>query len=221
VSQECPARTVYRAYVPGNSTGINAPAAPLLTRHCAQAPAVLDYSRTQPQGDGGASASVGGRRGKWRVQPDSPRRQRRSTEYPLGPSEGHCCVGSRASRDHGHGVTRSRRKPPRRLCSPTSPLGRSDRPLALLLSSLFSCSETLLSRFLVASLPVQDLLLSAKYLFGAAKIVWHAHKLLIRGIAGHSARACAGHRLQRVAPVALSGLRCHLQGQGTLAQRQL
>jgi len=36
-------------------------------------------------------------------------------------------------------------------------------------------------RFLVASPRVQDLLFSAKHLFGAAKIVWHAHKLLIRG----------------------------------------
>src|SRR5262249_14170034 len=44
------------------------------------------------------------------------------------------------SRRYGHGVTRSRRKPPRRRCRPTSSLGRSDRPLALLLSSLFACS---------------------------------------------------------------------------------
>jgi hypothetical protein len=35
-------------------------------------------------------------------------------------------------------------------------------------------------RSLVASPPVQDLLLSANYLFVAAKIAWHAHKLLIR-----------------------------------------
>ena len=70
--------------------------------------------------------------------------------------------------DHGHGVTRPRRKPPRRRCRPTSSLGRSDRPLALLLSSLFSWSETLLSRFLVASQPVRDLLLCAKHLFVAA-----------------------------------------------------
>src|SRR5215831_5269822 len=68
-----------------------------------------------------------------------------------------------------HGVTRSRRKPPRRRCRPTSSLGRSDRPLALLWSSLFACSETLLSRFLVASQPVRDLLLCAKHLFVAAR----------------------------------------------------
>ena len=54
--------------------------------------------------------------------------------------------------NHGQGVTRSRHKSPRRLCRPTSPLGRSDRPLALLLSFLFACSPvakkslTLLSR---------------------------------------------------------------------------
>ena len=70
--------------------------------------------------------------------------------------------------DHGHGVTRPRRKPPRRRCRPTSSLGRSDRPLALLLSSLFFCSETLLSRFLVASQPLRDLLICAKHLFVAA-----------------------------------------------------
>jgi hypothetical protein len=29
--------------------------------------------------------------------------------------------------------------------------------------------------------PMRDLLLFANYLFVAAKIVWHAHKLLIRG----------------------------------------
>src|SRR5262245_46003660 len=58
------------------------------------------------------------------------------------------------SRRYGHGVTQSRRKPPRRRCRPTSSLGRSDRPVALLLSSLFSWSETLLSRFSVASQPV-------------------------------------------------------------------
>src|SRR5262245_16247936 len=72
-----------------------------------------------------------------------------------------------------HGVTQSRRKPPRRRCRPTSSLGRSDRPLALLLSSLFACSETLLSRFLVASQPVRDLLLCARHLFVAARTVWH------------------------------------------------
>src|SRR5262249_52622678 len=54
-----------------------------------------------------------------------------------------------------HGVTRSRRKRPRRRCRPTSSLGRSDRPLALLLSALFACSETRLSRLLVASQPVR------------------------------------------------------------------
>jgi hypothetical protein len=37
------------------------------------------------------------------------------------------------------------------------------------------------SRFLVASPRAQDLLLCANYLFGAAKIVWDAHKLPIRG----------------------------------------
>src|SRR5262249_12010941 len=73
--------------------------------------------------------------------------------------------------DHGHGITRPRRKPPRRRCRPTSSLGRSDRPLALLLSSLFACSETLLSRFLVASQPVWDLLLCAKHLFVSARTV--------------------------------------------------
>jgi hypothetical protein len=36
------------------------------------------------------------------------------------------------------------------------------------LSSLCSCGETLLSRFLVASQPVRDLLLCAKHLFVAA-----------------------------------------------------
>src|SRR5262249_3223902 len=45
---------------------------------------------------------------------------------------------------------------------------KSYRPLALLLSSLFACSETLLSRLLVASQPVRDLLLCAKHLFVAA-----------------------------------------------------
>src|SRR5215831_1002395 len=65
--------------------------------------------------------------------------------------------------------TRSRRKPPRRRCRPTSSLGRSDRPLALLLSSVFSCSETLLARILVALARVRDLLLRAKHLFVAAK----------------------------------------------------
>src|SRR5499426_978038 len=79
------------------------------------------------------------------------------------------------SRRYGHGVTRSRRKPPRRRCKPTSSLGRSDRPLALLLSSLFSCSETLLSRFLVASQPVRDLLLCAKHLFVAARTKGCSH----------------------------------------------
>src|SRR5262245_15431045 len=74
------------------------------------------------------------------------------------------------SRRYGHGVTRSRRKPPRRRCRPTLSLGRLDRPLALLLSSLFSCSETLLSRFLVAFPLVRDLLLCAKHLFVAAKL---------------------------------------------------
>src|SRR5262245_46165609 len=77
--------------------------------------------------------------------------------------------------DHGHGVTRSRRKRPRQRCRPTSSLGRSDRPLALLLSSLFSSSETLLSRFLVASHPVRDLLLCAKHLFVAAKTMGCSH----------------------------------------------
>src|SRR5262249_25013822 len=70
--------------------------------------------------------------------------------------------------DHSHGITRSRRKPRRRLCRPPSSLGRSDRLLALLLSSLFACSETLLARFLVASRAVWDLLLCAKHLFVAA-----------------------------------------------------
>src|SRR5262245_64311679 len=42
-------------------------------------------------------------------------------------------------------VTRSRRKPQQRLCRPTSPLGRSDRPLALLLSSFFARSHASLS----------------------------------------------------------------------------
>lgn len=42
-------------------------------------------------------------------------------------------------------VTRSRRKPQQRLCKPTSPLGRSDRPLALLLSSFFARSHASLS----------------------------------------------------------------------------
>src|SRR6516165_2183578 len=74
-----------------------------------------------------------------------------------------------------HGVTRSRRKPPRPRCRPTSLLGRSDRPLALLLSSLFFCSETLLSRFLVASQPVRDLLLCAKHLFVAARTMGCSH----------------------------------------------
>src|SRR6516162_7031643 len=77
--------------------------------------------------------------------------------------------------DHGHGVTRPRRKPPRRRCRPTSLLGRSDRPLALLLSSLFFCSETLLSRFLVASQPVRDLLLCARHLFVAARTMGCIH----------------------------------------------
>src|SRR5262249_3659885 len=62
-------------------------------------------------------------------------------------------------------VTRSRRKPQQRLCRPTSPLGRSDRLLALLLSFLFA----LFSRFFVAWPPAQGLLLSAKYLFGATR----------------------------------------------------
>jgi len=34
---------------------------------------------------------------------------------------------------------------------------------------------------LVASPPMRDLLLCAKHLFVAAKIVWQAHKLLISG----------------------------------------
>src|SRR5262249_49511272 len=81
----------------------------------------------------------------------------------------------RAHVDHSHGVTRSRRKPPRRRCRPTSSLGRSDRPLALLLSSLFACSETLLSRLLVASQPVRELLPRAKHLFVAARTMGCIH----------------------------------------------
>ena len=65
----------------------------------------------------------------------------------------------------GHAVIRSRRKPQQRLCRPTSPLGRLDRPLALLLSFLFA----LFSRFFVAWPPAQGLLLSAKHLFGPAR----------------------------------------------------
>src|SRR6516225_1915993 len=81
---------------------------------------------------------------------------RRSPDCP-SLATGTCKTTSKPT--SAHGVTRSRRKRPRRRCRPTSLLGRSDRPLALLLSSLFFCSETLLSRFLVASQPVRDLLL--------------------------------------------------------------
>ena len=38
--------------------------------HHAQAPAVLDHSRTLPQGDGACQAIVRRLRGRWRVQPD-------------------------------------------------------------------------------------------------------------------------------------------------------
>src|SRR6516164_10826905 len=59
---------------------------------------------------------------------------------PCADSRSRLCYSTQPrSRRYGHGVTRSRRKPPRRRCRPTSSLGRSDRPLALLLSSLFSC----------------------------------------------------------------------------------
>src|SRR5262249_59259395 len=83
------------------------------------------------------------------------------------------------------------RKRPRRRCRPTSSPGRSDRPLALLLSSLFACRKTLLSRFLVASRPVRDLLLCAEHLFAAARTVWHRQQSS-RGatgsVAAHNAR---------------------------------
>src|SRR5262249_34074400 len=125
--------------------------------------------------------------------------------------------------DHGHGVTRSRRKRPRRLCRPPSPLGRSGRPLALLLSSLFACSETLLSRFLVASPPVQDLLLSAKYLFGAARTVCHGLQCDIGCIFSSLYPSLAVPLLSRLAPsqrlVALRQTfvhRCHLPAGGSL-----
>ena len=76
-----------------------------------------------------------------------------------------CDLRGLATTKPASAVTRSRRKPPRRRCRPTSSLGKSYRPLALLLSSLFACSETLLSRLLVASQPVRDF---AKHLFVAA-----------------------------------------------------
>src|SRR5262245_32931972 len=100
--------------------------------------------------------------------------------------------------DHGHGVTRSRRKPPPRRCRPTSSLGRSDRPLALLLSSLIACSETLLSRFFVASQPVPDLLLCAKHLFVAA-MVW---------VLGHACSSRMRCRGIAATPAALRAMAC-------------
>src|SRR5262249_44618620 len=104
-----------------------------------------------------------------RARPPSPDRPSLATATckTISKPTGAHRVAKRAV-DHGHGVTRSRRKPPGWRCRPTSSVGRSDRPLALLLSSLFSCGGTLLSRFLVASQPVQDLLLFAKHLFVAA-----------------------------------------------------
>ena len=114
------------------------------------------------------SRSESGRR-----SPDRPSLATETCKTIWKPTGAHR-VAKRAV-DHGHGVTRSRRKRPRRRCRPTSLLGRSDRPLALLLSSLFFCSETLLSRFLVASQPVRDLLLCAKHLFVAARTMGCSH----------------------------------------------
>src|SRR5262249_6822794 len=147
--------------------------------------------------------------------------------WQLGPAKQISKTNRRTSRakravDHGHGVTPSRRKRPRRLCRPTSPLGRSGRPLALLLSSLFACSETLLSRFLVASPPVQDLLLSAKYLFGAARTVCHGLQCDIGCIFSSLYPSLAVPLLSRFAPsqrlVALRQTfvhRCHLPAGGS------
>src|SRR5215472_14179556 len=127
----------------------------------------------------GRAGYVSGRR-----SPDRPSLATGTCKTISKPTSAHR-VAKRAV-DHGHGVTRSRRKRPRRRCRPTSLLGRSDRPLALLLSSLFFCSETLLSRFLVASQPVRDLLLCAKHLFVAARTVRHE----LQGIVPAKAKAC-------------------------------
>ena len=51
---ERPAQTAHKAYARGS------PAALLLTGHHAQTPAVLDHSRTLPQGDGRARPALAG-----------------------------------------------------------------------------------------------------------------------------------------------------------------
>src|SRR5215831_11101175 len=87
---------------------------------------------------------------------------------------------------------------------------------------LSSCSETLLSRFLVASPPVQDLLLSAKYLFGAARTVCHGLQCDIGCIFSSLYPSLAVPLLSRFAPsqrlVALRQTfvhRCHLPAGGS------
>ena len=141
------------------------------------------------------SRSESGRR-----SPDCPSLATGTCKTTSKPTSAHG-VAKRAV-DHGHGVTRSRRKRPRRRCRPTSLLGRSDRPLALLLSSLFFCSETLLSRFLVASQPVRDLLLCAKHLFVAARTMVCSHHAAKRGRLGF--RSFENTRLRAIATAVLT-----------------